>query len=145
MRDRSIVITRTDAARLRDLLATRGRAEFDQDHLRELSEELERARIAEPDEVPADVITIHTRVQVLDLVSGERRDLTLVLPRESDASAGRISVLAPLGTALLGYRAGDEVEWQMPGGLRRLRIESVLPPVEQRNFPTHGAYASALG
>jgi regulator of nucleoside diphosphate kinase len=145
MRDRPIVITRTDAARLRELLANRGRAELDQDHLRELAEELERARIAESDEVPADVITIHTRIQMLDLVSGERRDLTLVLPRESDASAGRISVLAPLGTALLGYRAGDEVEWQMPGGLRRLRIESVLPPAEQRKFPAHGAYASALG
>jgi regulator of nucleoside diphosphate kinase len=143
MRDRPIVITRTDAARLRELLATRARAELDQDHLRELAEELERARIAESDQVPADVITIHTRVQVLDLVSGERRVLMLVLPRESDASAGRISVLAPLGTALLGYRAGDEVEWQMPGGLRRLLIENVLPPDEPRMFPAREALASA--
>ena len=110
MRNRPIVITRTDAARLRELLATRARAARDQDHLEELTEELERARIADPNEVPEDVITIHTRIQVLDLVSGERRELTLVLPRESDAGAGRISVLAPLGTALLGYRAGDEVE-----------------------------------
>jgi len=145
MRNRPIVISRTDAARLRELLATRARAEFDQDHLRELAEELERARIAETDQVPAGVITIHARVQVHDLVSGERRELTLVLPRESDASAGRISVLAPLGTALLGYRAGDEVEWQMPGGLRRLRIESVLPPAEQPDIPARELYASALG
>jgi regulator of nucleoside diphosphate kinase len=145
MRNRPIVITRTDAARLRELLATRARAELDQDHLRELAEELERARIAESDQVPADVITIHARVQVLDLVSGERRELRLVLPRESDASAGRVSVLAPLGTALLGYRAGDEVEWQMPGGLRRLRIESVLPADEPGSSPAHEAYASALG
>jgi len=125
MTQRAIVITRTDAARLREVLATRARAQFDQDHLHELAEELERARIAEPDEVPADVITLHTRVQLLDLVSGERQAMTLVLPRESDAGAGMISVLAPLGTALLGYRAGDEIEWRMPGGLRRLRIESV--------------------
>ena len=145
MRNRPIVITRTDAARLRELLATRARAARDQDHLEELTEELERARIADPNEVPADVITIHTRIQVLDLVSGERRELTLVLPRESDASAGRISVLAPLGTALLGYRAGDEVEWQMPGGLRRLRIERVLPPDEQHAAPARETYASALG
>jgi regulator of nucleoside diphosphate kinase len=145
MRNRPIVITRTDAARLRELLATRARAELDQDHLRELADELERARIAESEQVPADVITIHTRVQVLDLITGERRELMLVLPRESDASVGRISVLAPLGTALLGYRAGDEVEWQMPGGLRRLRIESVLPAEERGNSPAHEAYASALG
>ena len=145
MRNRPIVITRTDAARLRELLARRARAARDQGHLEELAEELERARIAERDEVPADVITIHSRVHVLDLVSGERRELTLVLPLESDASAGRISVLAPLGTALLGYRAGDEVEWQMPGGLRRLRVERVLPPEELHDTPARQAYASAVG
>ena len=89
--------------------------------------ELERARIATFDEVPENVVTIHSRVQVLDLVSGQRRELTLVLPAESDALAGRISVLAPVGTALLGYRAGDVVEWRVPGGLRRMRIESVGP------------------
>lgn len=145
MRDRPIVITRTDAARLRELLATRARAQRDQDHLQELAEELERARIAEADEVPADVITMHTHIQLLDLVSGERRDVTLVLPRESDARAGRISVLAPLGTALLGYRAGDEIEWQMPGGLRRLRIERVRPAAERRSASTSEAHATALG
>ncbi len=95
--------------------------------------------------MPADVITIHTRIQVLDLVIGERRELTLVLPRESDAGADRFSVLASMGTALLGYRAGDEVEWQMPGGLRRLRIERVLPPDQQRASPARETYASAVG
>ena len=137
MRNMPIVITEIDAARLRDLLAVRARAGRDQEHLHDLAAELERARIAESDEVSADVITIHTRVQILDLVSKERRELTLVLPRESDASAGRISVLAPLGTALLGNRAGDEVEWLMPGGLRRLRIESVRPSAEDGAAPTH--------
>lgn len=137
MRNMPIVITEIDAARLRDLLAVRTRAGRDQEHLHDLAAELERARIAESDEVSADVITIHTRVQILDLVSKERRELTLVLPRESDASAGRISVLAPLGTALLGNRAGDEVEWLMPGGLRRLRIESVRPSAEDGAAPTH--------
>jgi regulator of nucleoside diphosphate kinase len=127
MRDRPIVITQTDAARLRNLLAARAWGERDHDHLHELESELERARIADADDVPADVISIYTRVQVLDLESGDRSELTLVLPRESDARAGRISVLAPLGTALLGYRAGDEVEWRMPGGLRRMRVESVHP------------------
>jgi len=145
MRNRPIVISRTDAARLRELLAKRARAARDQDHLEELAEELERARIAESNEVPVDVITIHTRIQVLDLISGERRELTLVLPRESDAGAGRLSVLAPLGIALLGYRAGDEVEWQMPGGLRRLRIERVLQPEDQQVSAVRETYATAVG
>ena len=143
MRSRSIVITRTDAARLRDLLASTARTERDHEHLEELAAELERARIAESGEVPSDVITIYTRVQVLDLVSGERRELTLVLPPESDARAGLVSVLAPLGTALLGYRAGDEIEWQMPGGLRRLRIEGVEPRAEYRRPPASDSHASA--
>jgi len=50
-----------------------------------------------------------------------------------------------MGTALLGYRAGDEVEWQMPGGLRRLRIERVLPTEEQHASPARDTYASAVG
>ncbi len=145
MRNHPIVITEIDAARLRGLIAVQARAQLDQDHLHELAAELERARIAEPDDVPADVITMHTRIHVLDLVSGERQELTLVLPRESDASAGRISVLAPLGTALLGYRAGDEVEWLMPGGLRRLRIESVFPPAADRVAPVREVLSTAIG
>jgi regulator of nucleoside diphosphate kinase len=128
VRDRHIVITESDASRLRGLLATRMGAVRDHGHLEELAAELERALIAGSDEVPGDVITMHTRVRVLDLKSREHRELVLVFPLESDPAAGRISVLAPLGTALLGYREGDEVEWTMPGGLRRLRIEKVWQP-----------------
>jgi regulator of nucleoside diphosphate kinase len=133
MRDRHIVITKSDAASLRGLLAARMSAGRDQGHLEELGAELERALIAERDEVPRDVITMHTLVHVLDLKSSERRELVLVFPSESDPAAGRISVLAPLGTALLGYREGDEVEWTMPGGLRRMRIEKVCQPPEQES------------
>lgn len=144
MRNHSILISRTDAARLRELIAARARVERDQDHIDELAAELERARIADSDDVPADVITIHTRIRILDLVTSERRELTLVLPRESDASAGRISVLAPLGTALLGYRVGDEIEWLSPGGLRRMRIESVQPPAEERSDPMREEFTGAF-
>lgn len=144
MRDRAIVISRTDAAKLRQLLASRVGVERDQDHLDELAAELERARIAASADIPADVITINTHVQVLDVVSGERRELTLVLPRDSDPGAGRISVLAPMGTALLGYRTGDEVEWQMPGGWRRIRIESVQAPIETPIESMPEAYSGAV-
>jgi len=71
---------------------------------------------------------MHSEVRVLDLESGERSDYALVFPREADVSAKRISVVAPLGTALLGFREGDTVEWMMPGGIRRLRIERVHQP-----------------
>src|SRR5688572_22342437 len=111
----------------------------DEQHLRELEAELERAVVVHATELIPDVITMHTRAQVLDVEAGERGEYVVVFPSEADVWAGRISVLAPLGTALLGYREGDEVQWMMPGRLRRLRIERVSQPVDEAP-----AQASAL-
>jgi regulator of nucleoside diphosphate kinase len=128
MRDHPIFITKIDAAKLRGLLAAFATAQRDQGHLEELALELERAIVVEPRDLPRDVITMHARVRVSDSMSGECRELVLVFPGQADIPAQRISVLAPIGTALLGYREGDEVEWVTPGGLRRLRIEKVIQP-----------------
>lgn len=125
MRSRSIVITQSDARLLRGLLGSRVGAQHDSEHLQELAEELERAVVLGADEVSHKVVTMNKPVKVLDLETGARHELTLVTPAEANVDAKRISVLAPLGTALLGYQEGDDVEWLMPGGLRRLRIESV--------------------
>ena len=100
----------------------------DRGHLSQLQSELERALVLAADEVPAGVVTIDSLVRVVDLDSGQRSVLTLVLPHEADIAERRISVLAPMGTALLGFRAGDDVEWVMPGGTRRLHIEHVMQP-----------------
>lgn len=124
MRDRPIVITESDARVLRGLLVAQGTAR-DQEHVEELRAELERAQVLAPDQVPRDVVTLHRAIEVLDLESGKRQQLTLVSPAKANVRARCISVLAPLGTALLGNRAGDVIEWLMPGGLRRLRIERV--------------------
>lgn len=139
MREQAITISETDAQRLRQLLRDRDATARDQEHLHELSVELERAHVLEPDRVPADVVTMGSRVRVLDRASGQRREYILVFPAEADLTTRRISVLAPLGTALLGYREGDEVEWLMPGGLRRLHIETVTQPAHRQPFPP--AYA----
>lgn len=127
MRDSPIVISEPDARVLRGLLASRSAASRDQEHLDELRLELERAQVLEPAHVSTNVVTMHKLLRILDLSSNKRQELVLVTPAEADVSARRISVLAPLGTALLGYREGDEVEWLMPGGIRRLRIEAVVP------------------
>src|SRR5262249_43281473 len=120
-----LIVTQRDAARLRELLSSYAQSSRDDAHMEGLALEIERASIVAPEYVPADVVTMHARVRVLDLSTGEHRDLVLVYPEESDVAANRVSVLAPLGTALLGYREGDDVEWEMPGGLRRFRIEGV--------------------
>jgi regulator of nucleoside diphosphate kinase len=135
MRDRPIVISEPQIARLRGLIPPGPGQGRDHQHLLELEAELDRAVVLEPDEMPADVITLGARVGVRDMASGERREMTLVLPKQADVRNQRLSVLAPLGTALLGYREGDEIEWVMPGGLKRLGIEwvrqrNVLPSAE---------------
>jgi regulator of nucleoside diphosphate kinase len=121
----AIFVAEGDARRLTFLLSEGRDGAHDVAHLRELRAELERAIIVAPDDIPPGVITMNSVVKVLDLTAGSRREITLVYPHEAQPADGRISVLAPLGTALLGYREGDEVEWLMPGGIRRLRIESV--------------------
>jgi regulator of nucleoside diphosphate kinase len=126
MTDRQIVISEPNARVLRSLLLARNSAPHDQEHLHELSAELDRAVVMDASEVSPNVVTLGAIVRVRDLESGERQELTLVSPRTADVGAGRISVLAPLGTALIGYREGDVVERLMPGGPRRLLIEEVL-------------------
>lgn len=126
MSSRTIIVTDADFWPLSALVRART-ADFmrDREHIDQLAQELARSAPVPATEVPADVITMHSRVRVRDLGTGAARNYTLVFPYQADLRYGRLSVLAPLGTALLGYREGDEIEWAMPGGLRQLRIESV--------------------
>lgn len=127
MSEYPIIVTDQDISRLRGLLGGRG-SSHDQHHLLQLQSELENAVILPSDEVPAGVITIDSRVRVVDLDSGKRSVLTIVLPNDADIAERRVSVLAPIGTALLGFCAGDDVEWPTPFGTRRLHIEHVMQP-----------------
>ena len=126
MNRETILITREDKKRLLYVLPRLGTEYGDREDLMLLGEELARAVEVEPHDVPADVVTLHSTVRVTDLEDGASSDYTVVMPGEANYDAGRISVLAPLGTALLGYRVGDEIEWEVPRGVRRLRIEAVL-------------------
>ncbi len=99
----------------------------DSQNLARLGEELDRANIVEPDELPPDVVRMHSRVRLLDLDSGATLDYTLVYPHQAGAFPGAISVVAPVGTALLGYREGSVIEWTVPRGVRRLRVLRVDP------------------
>lgn len=124
--DNDIIVTAPDHAELSSVITVAGkmsgRVRWE---LRLLENELKRARIVAPDEVPPDVITMNTRAELLDPDSGERVELTLVLPTDENINDGKISVLAPLGTAMLGYRVGDEFEWHVPYGIRRLKVTRI--------------------
>jgi len=84
--------------------------------------ELARAVVLEPTAVPTNAVGLNSLVRLQDLDTGEQEEYVLTLPAMSDPDKRRISVLAPIGTGLLGYREGDEIEWPTPGGVRRLRL-----------------------
>lgn len=92
------------------------------DSLQRLCRELARAVVLEPALIPTTVVGMNSRVRLQDLDSGEVEEYTLVAPDRADADQRRISLLAPIGAALIGYREGDELEWPTPGGVRRLRL-----------------------
>ncbi|HEY5808966.1 MAG TPA: GreA/GreB family elongation factor [Povalibacter sp.] len=127
-RNNRIVVTQGDAERLRAVLGSRGGSVRDREHILDLRDELEQARVVAEHEIPADVVTLRSKVRVRDRETGALSDYTVVSPAHANLDLGQISVLAPLGTALLGYREGDEFDWQMPGGVRRLQIERVRQP-----------------
>jgi regulator of nucleoside diphosphate kinase len=121
--ENDIIITARDHAELSSVIAVTGKvSQRVKWELRLLEDELKRARIVAAEEVPPDVITINSRVELLDLESRERMEFTLVFPADENVNDGKISVLAPLGTAMLGYRVGDEFVWHVPHGLRRLKV-----------------------
>jgi len=91
-----------------------------------LQTELASATVVKPSEVPATVVTMNSQVEVVDLESDERRSVTLVFPSMAGIESGRVSVLAPLGTALIGCREGASVSWSTPRGPRRLKVERVV-------------------
>ena len=126
MTKRTIHITDYDMQRLRKLLeGTQRWNQKDREYLGHLEEELDRAVLVPSKKVPASVVTMNTHMRVKDLDSGKEMSIQLVFPSEADFERGRISILAPIGTALIGYNAGDTVEWRVPAGIRRLRIEEI--------------------
>lgn len=127
MSERTLYITAVDKERLHELIiSTRENAAESEVHLKDLEAELEKAIIVQPKDIPHDVITMDSQVCVKDLDTQEEIVYTLVFPDYSDVELNRISVLSPIGTALLGYRAGDVIEWRVPAGVRKLKIKKII-------------------
>jgi regulator of nucleoside diphosphate kinase len=88
--------------------------------------ELRNARVVESQEVPPNVVTMNTRLVFRDLEDDSTMEVTLVFPADADIDQGKMSVLSPIGTGLLGYAVGDTIDWKVPGGTRRVKIEEIL-------------------
>jgi regulator of nucleoside diphosphate kinase len=141
MQDRSIHITEPDMARLRALVsgARPGRAgrtahDLDRPYLAVLAAELDRAVVVSPEEIPRDVVTMNSRVRLRD---GRRSwIMTLVFPEQADPELDQISVLAPIGAAVLGARVGQRIDFRVPGGgARSCEVTGVLYQPETAGVP----------
>jgi regulator of nucleoside diphosphate kinase len=126
MRTRNLLVSSADRDRLLRLIdSARLDRRVPATSLDLLEGELARATIMSLGDLPGDVITMNSTVWFRDLDTGEMENYTLVFPPEADVSQNRISIFAPIGTALLGYRQRDVVEWQVPAGRRRFLITKV--------------------
>ena len=123
----AIYVTNSDRHRILDLTpGVKGVSRMDDSNLEELRREIERARIVAEETIQGNIITMNSKFRVRLLDSGEVRLYTLVFPEDADFAQGKISVLSPLGIALIGYQEGDEVEWVAPAGPRKLTVEKIL-------------------
>jgi regulator of nucleoside diphosphate kinase len=129
VKEAKIYVSKMDLERLTRLIEiTRERDDNSGklEYLDRLEEELDRADVVDPKDVPSDVITMRSKVRLKDLSTGEEMVYSLVFPTEANLDEGKISVLAPIGTAMLGYSRGDVIEWEVPSGVRRLKVEQVI-------------------
>ena len=123
--ERSLYINELDHKRLMRLIEDALNGVTEQSNsLRSLQVELTRANVVNAEELPRDVVTMRSRVLIM--LEDEEKEITLVYPNEANRSTGKISILSPIGTAIIGYREGDVINWLTPGGLKRIRIKKVL-------------------
>ncbi|WP_119461340.1 nucleoside diphosphate kinase regulator [Rhodospirillaceae bacterium SYSU D60014] len=127
-----IVVTRNDHERLSELTSAALRQ---MPHVGEfLADELDRAQVVDADKIAPTVVTMHSRVEFKDDATGERRTITLVYPGEQDIAEGKVSILTPIGAALLGLSEGQSIERETPKGeWKSLTVVKLLfqPQAEQ--------------
>jgi regulator of nucleoside diphosphate kinase len=127
MAERVIHITEYDNKRLRDLLEEARYSDYrGSEYLKDLENELDRAKVVDPKKVPPDLVTMNSTVRLEDLELGEEMVYTLVFPEDADLSQNKISILAPIGTAMLGYRVGETFEWNVPEGISKMKIKEII-------------------
>jgi regulator of nucleoside diphosphate kinase len=120
-----IMITKIDKERLTKLISERLYSGRNTDKsLNDLENEINKATVVDPEHLPPDVISMNTKA-LLDL-NGDELQVSLVYPEDADWSKGMLSVLSPVGVAILGYREGKTIKWEVPSGITEIRIKKVL-------------------
>lgn len=132
-----ILITSIDKTRLQRVIdRARQEGSESRSYLDDLQRELDRADVIDPTLMPSGFVAMNSTVRLRDLDSDEIETYTLVFPQDADIQRNRISVLAPVGTAIIGSQVGDVVIWSVPRGRVQLRIEDVIAPGPRRHWQT---------
>ncbi len=107
-----------------------GSTTFDQQNIEELQTELKRAKLVSKEAVPKDVVRLNSVVTIKEEKEKKTMEVVLVTPNKADIKQRRISVMSPIGTALIGFRKGQQVEWQVPAGKKTFTIVEVINEFE---------------
>ncbi len=123
----SVIMSRLDYQRIQDCInKVRLGSNTNKIDVQKLAGELKNATIVEPQEVPADVVTMNSEVKISFLNNNNTVKFKIVYPEEANMRENKISIFSPIATALLGYRTGMEVEWMVPAGLTKIHIDEIL-------------------
>jgi regulator of nucleoside diphosphate kinase len=136
MEQKQVFLTEYDHDRLLELIeSAKEYYARDQDYLEQLEEDLSRCRLVDSRSIPANVVTMNSRVRIRDLDTDKEMEVTLVFPQKANLEAGRLSILSPIGAAILGGVQGQVVQRKVRSGIKQIRIEEIIyQPEAAGNF-----------
>lgn len=122
-----VILTRTDYEILNSYVKNlQGMQVNERENFSKLYGELKKAQIVEDDSLPADIVRLGSTVVIKDLMTNRDMTVTIVLPQQADIKQKKVSVLAPIGTALIGFKKGQTVNWNVPSGKKDFKIKNVI-------------------
>lgn len=123
----NIIVNRLDYIRIQKQIAeAKQNRTIDATEAEKLINELNSATILDPDKIPGDVVTMNSVVKITFVDAGKQQEFKIVYPNEANLKEKRVSIFSPVATALLGFRVGDLIEWMVPGGLTKIRIDEII-------------------
>lgn len=124
---KKIILNRLDYLRIKKRIENaRKLRSIAESEAESLLNELESASIMEPGDIPPDVVTMNSVVRISFSGTEKRVQFQVVYPDQANFKENKISIFSPIATALIGYRIGDEIEWVVPGGLTKIKIEDII-------------------
>lgn len=132
----NIIVNRLDYLRiLKQIDEARQNKTIDVSEAEKLLHELNSAIILDPDKIPGDVVTMNSVIKISFADSGKQQEFKIVYPNDSNFKEKKVSIFSPIATALIGFRVGDLIEWIVPGGLTKIRIDEIIyQPEASGNF-----------